>query len=103
MEYGSLISSRLKLERDKGLEIIKDILKSPKDGEISSLEATVLELLREGVNWESILGALCAAGLVLEAGVGSEDFCTTVQAALPDLLEHEEPRVRLAAGEIFLK
>ena len=48
MEYGSLISSRLKLERDKGLEIIKDILKSPKDGEISSLEATVLELLREG-------------------------------------------------------
>ena len=97
--YASLLSSKQRLERDKGLAAIKEALKDPNGDVIWSLEQTFLELLTKDA-WESTHGALMAAGLVIEAGVSSEGFCREIQKEIPGLLEHNEPRVRLAAGEV---
>ena len=40
-----------------------------------------------------------AAALILESGVASSDFTAQVKSVLPILLEEEESRVRIAAGE----
>lgn len=96
------LSSKQKLERDKGLEIVKKILKSPSSDDISTLEKSILKLLaatEEENCWEGVHGGLSACALVLEAGVGSGDLCREIQRIAPPLLEHKEPRVRLSAGD----
>ena len=92
------IGSKQKLERDKGLELIKEVLRSPGDGEVATLEQNLLGLLVESEGWEGVLGALSGTTLMLAAGKGSDEFCNKIQAAVPDMLEHEEPRVRISTG-----
>lgn len=91
------LSSKQKLERDKGLETVKEILRDRKD--ITKLEATVLGLLASPNCWESTHGALCASALMIEAGACSDEFYKEVKSGIADMLEHNEPRVRLAAGQ----
>lgn len=96
--YLSFLSSKQRLERDKGIVLIKELLKEPRDDSvITALERTIFELFSLGT-WESNHGALLATGALLSAGVLPEGLCKEVQLALPQLLEDREPRVRLAAG-----
>lgn len=99
-QYLPFLSSKQKLERDKGLEIIKNLLKNPGSDEIVSLEQDILRLLLnsdEG-EWESVHGGLMASVLLVEAGVASNELCKEIQKMAPLMLEHQEPRVRLATG-----
>jgi hypothetical protein len=96
--YLSALRSKKKLERDKGLEIVKEVLRSAKGGDIVKLEANILELLGLTGGWESTHGALCASALMLEAGICSDEFYKEVEKTVPALLDHNVPRLRLAAG-----
>ena len=102
--YLPFLRSKQKLERDKGLEIIKDILKSPSKDDISALEKNILKLvpITEEGSWEEIHGGLLACALMLEAGLGSDELCKEIQGIVPQMLEHQEPRVRLSAGKKIL-
>ncbi len=94
----SYLSSKKKIERDKGVAIIQELLKDPKDGTIEALEKSIRELLCEDA-WESRHGALMATEALLQKDVATESLSMEVQAALSQLLEDTEPRVRLAAGK----
>ena len=95
--YSPLLSSKLRLERDRGLEVVKELLKDPKEDVIATLEKTIASFLLSE-SWEPIHGALLAGGCVIGAGLGSRDLCMKMQGAIPALLEHKEPRIRLSAG-----
>lgn len=99
MAYLSSLSSKKKLDRDRGLEIIKEVLRDCRDEDISKLEVNVLGLLAPVNDWESIQGGLCASALMIQGGVSSDQFCTEVQVILPEMLDHTEPRVRLSTGK----
>ena len=102
MDPTILLSSKQRLEREKGLDVVRRILKdSTQQDTISTLETNVLKLLTKET-WESIHGALMAAGSVMEARLGSEEFYMEVQREIPKLLEHDEARVRLSAGQSYL-
>ena len=103
--YLPFLCSKQRLERDKGLEIIKEILKNPSSDEILSLEQNIVKLLpiTEEGEWEGIHGGLMACALMLEAGVGSDELCKQIQEVAPQMLEHQEPRVRLSTGEKYFK
>lgn len=96
--YFSSLSSKQKLERDRGLEIVKEILSGSKNEDITKLVGDILELLASTNCWEGTHGALCASAVMIEAGVCSDDFYREVEKAVPAMLEHIEPRLRLAAG-----
>lgn len=99
MAYLSSLISKKKLDRDKGLDIIKEILRDRRDEDISMLEVNVLGLLAPENDWESIHGGLCASALMIQGGVSSDNFCTEVQVVLPGMLDHTEARVRLSTGK----
>ena len=94
----TFLSNKRKLERDKGITLIKELLKESRDDKlIIALERSIFELFSLNT-WESNHGALIATGTLLSAGVLPEGLCKEVQLKLPLLLEDCEPRVRLAAG-----
>ena len=97
--YVSMLSSKLKLDRDKGLDGVREILRDRGSDAVSRLEGDVKELLLAGgEGWERLHGALAACALMVEAGICSDHFYKTAQETLPSILDHEEPRVRLSAG-----
>jgi len=91
------LSSKQKIERDKGIAIIKKLLLNPNEVMVEDLERFIRELLSHDT-WEGRHGALMATGALASAEVITESLVMDVQAVLPELLEFEEPRVRLAAG-----
>lgn len=101
-DYSSLLRDHKKLEREKGLAIVKGLLKDPKEELISSLELTSLSLIATREKWEPIHGGLLVASTLIEGSLGSDDFHKKIQQAIPTLLEHEEPRIRLMAGKVTL-
>ena len=96
------LSSTQKIERDKGIAIIKELVKEPDNAVVEALEEAIRELLSQS-SWESRHGALMASGALLCAEVITESLSVDVQTALPQLLEDKEPRVRLAAGCYYVK
>ena len=91
------LSSKQRIERDKGIAIIKELLKNPNEAMVENVERSVRELLSHDT-WEGRHGALMATGALVSAEVITESLVADVEAALPELLEFKEPRVRLAAG-----
>lgn len=100
-EWTSLIASKKRLDREKGLEVLKTLLTSPdiKQEDKTAIETHLTSLITSMVGpWEDRHGGLMAVGLVLDAGSGSSDFIGQVKSTVPILLEEEESRVRIAAG-----
>ena len=100
-EWTSLIASKKRLDREKGLEVLKTLLTSPdiKQEEKNAIETHLTSLITSVVGpWEDRHGGLMATGLVLDTGTGSNDFIRQVNSTVPILLEEEESRVRIAAG-----
>jgi len=94
------LCSHQKLDRDKGVEQLKALLQSdPKDR--INFEPFVLSTLRKaGSTWEAKHGCLMAAQILIEQDP-SASLDSAVLPLLPQLLEDNEPRVRLLAGEIL--
>ncbi len=100
-EWTALLSSKKRLEREKGLAALKTLLADPNLSEEvkKSIEKHILSLITSMVGpWEDKHGGLMATGLVLESGVGSSNFSDQVRSVLPILLEETESRVRIATG-----
>ena len=96
--YFPSLSSKKKLERDKGLEIVKQLLGGGNEDDIKKLEGNILELFASNDSWEATHGALCASALMVEAGVCSNGLYKEVEKIVPVMLDHSEARLRLAAG-----
>lgn len=96
--YFPSLSSKKKLERDKGLEIVKELLGGGNKDDVMKLERNISELFASNDSWEATHGALGASALMIEAGICSNGFYKEVQKVVPAMLDHSEPRLRLAAG-----
>ncbi len=100
-EWTVLLSSKRRLDREKGLTALKTLLASsnlqPEDKE--KIEAHVFTLITSLVGpWEDRHGGLMATGLILESGVATSGFSRQVTSSVPLLLEETESRVRIATG-----
>ena len=95
----SLLQSKKRLEREKGLHELKIQVEEGRLGEDErrSSEDAVLELVTSlTCSWEAKHGGLMAACVLLLNS--QERFCEKLKGEIPLLLEHNESRVRLAAG-----
>lgn len=96
----SLLSSHNKLDRDKGLKHLSDqITDGIKD--LAHIENKLKSLIEDTDKWESCHGGLLACKqLILHEPQSSQDFIHHVQSHCITLLQHNEARVRFAAGNI---
>ena len=95
-----LLSSRNKLDRDKGLNHLTDqITNGLKD--VAHVESKLKSLIQDTDKWESCHGGLLASKqLILHESQASQDFICYVQSNCVTLLQHPEARVRFAAGNV---
>ena len=101
LDFVSCLKSKRRLERDKGLSQLRNLLSS------NSLSAEVLKQLQEtflsslsstSTTWEEKHGALMATILLLP--VSADQWAVRVRKELPQLLQHKETRVGAAAGRL---
>ena len=95
----SLLQSKKRLEREKGLHELRLQVEEGRLGEEErwKSEDAVLELVTSlTCSWEAKHGGLMAACVLLPKA--QEQFCEKLKEEVPLLLEHNESRVRLAAG-----
>ena len=95
----SLLQSKKRLEREKGLHELKIQVEEGRLGEDErqKSEDAVLELVTSlTCSWEAKHGGLMAACVLLPNS--QERFSEKLKGEIPLLLEHNESRVRLAAG-----
>ncbi len=105
-EWTVLLSSKKRLDREKGLAAMKTQLAAQdlREEDKKSIETHILFLVTSMIGpWEDKHGGLMATGLILESGVGSSGFSDQVRSTLPILLEETESRVRIAAGTNEIK
>ncbi|XP_013398368.1 uncharacterized protein LOC106164872 [Lingula anatina] len=96
------LHSSKKLERDRGLNELKEHLKSTDEAGISALKETFTGYLKdESSTWEIKHAGLMGSSVLLSLCDCGEDYGTTMQEEALRLLEDEEFRVRLAAGEVM--
>ena len=98
-EWLTLLRSKKRLEREKGLLQLKVIVEggSLEEGERKRLETTICDRLSSLITpWEEKHGGILAAVLLVSSA--SNEFCRRIRGEIPLLLEDEESRVRLAAG-----
>ena len=92
------LCSHQKLDRDKGLEELRAFLHDEANNS-SQMAASLLNILKTSPTWEARHGSLMGVQVLIENGnsaLGKE-----VLLLLPQLLEDDEPRVRLSAGEVL--
>ena len=94
-----LLQNKKRLEREKGLHELKGLVDEGKLGEEERgrSEDEVLELVTSlTCSWEAKHGGLMAACVLLPKA--QKQFSEKLKGEVPLLLEHNESRVRLAAG-----
>ena len=110
------LCSKAKLDRDRGFNELQSLVQHFNDDQIREIQCELLKLLEsEDSSWESRHGGLSGARCLFEEGkVEVEDDDTRIEGANPfaytvidiamHLLDDEEFRVRIAAGNtIFIK
>ena len=100
-EWTVLLSSKRRLDREKGLTALKTLLASSnlQAEDKEKIETHVLSLITSLVRpWEDRHGGLMATALILESGVATSGFSRQVTSSVPLLLEEKESRVRIATG-----
>ena len=106
-DWLTLLGSKKRLDREKGLNKLKLLLQVPanegtQDNVLLSIEAKLLELVLSLTSpWEERHGGLLAAGMVIQTGTASQQFCDRIKGEIPLFLEDPESRIRMAAG-LFL-
>ncbi len=101
-EWLELFRSKRRLDREKGYIRLEALLeKGPLDeAERVRLEAIFAERVSSlTATWEEKHGGIWAATLLTASG--SDSFCERLENEIPLLLENEESRIRLAAGELL--
>ncbi|GFS25769.1 Arm repeat-containing protein [Elysia marginata] len=107
------LCSKAKLDRDRGFNELQSIIHQCNEDQIAEIQNEVLELLGdESSSWESKHGGLSGARCLLEQGkVDIEEDETCIEGGNPfafkvigiamQMLDDEEFRVRIAAGELL--
>ena len=101
-EWLALLRSRKRLDRERGLSQLKAVLDTEclEEDEKNRLESCIFGLFSSpAAPWEEKHGGLMAA--VVMVPTASERFCDLVKGEIPLLLEHQESRIRLTAGELL--
>uniref|UniRef100_A0A0L8G9N8 CLASP N-terminal domain-containing protein n=1 Tax=Octopus bimaculoides TaxID=37653 RepID=A0A0L8G9N8_OCTBM len=94
------LCSTAKLERDKGVVELQKSISTLSDTELNELQEAIVALFRRDDSpWETKHGALKGTTVILHSKRSSRDFVTYIKDNLSPLLDDEEFRVRLAAGE----
>ena len=91
------------LEREKALSMLGIMLQSTSEAKASvmaELETGLSGMAREGP-WESRLGALRAARVLIDSGHASEEFIDDMISRCLSNLEDQEVRVRWSVGELI--
>ena len=101
----TLLHSHQKLERDRGLDLLKQNLQDTKqeaqtDDIIGNLCAKILGYIDPAATatWETRQGGLLAAQLIVSSKLADEDFVEIVRVRAMALTHDNEARVRQAAG-----
>ena len=102
-DWLTLLRSKKRLDREKGLNQLKLLLQVPnqdiQDDVVLSIETKLLELVLSLTSpWEERHGGLLAAGIMIQAGTASQQFCDKIKGEIPLFLEDPESRIRMAAG-----
>ena len=94
------LTSAQKLERDKGVEGLKKLIKNEDNAQhvISKFEDAFAVIL-EGDEWEKLQGCLSASSALAQHL--SDHYCELLLKLLPKLLDNKEPRVRQQTGEVW--
>ena len=98
-----LLQSKKRLEREKGLHELQLKVDNGRLGEEErrKSEGLILELLTSlTCSWEAKHGAIMATCILLPNM--SEEAIKKLKGEIPLLLEHNESRVRLAAGTCYV-
>ena len=96
----ALVQSKRRLDREKGLQQLQESVNEGRLGEEERREGEreVSELVTSLTSpWEAKHGCLMAATVLLPGA--SPQFVEKMKGEVPLLLEYDESRVRLAAGE----
>lgn len=93
------LCSHQKLDRDKGIEELRKFLQREADNS-SQIAPSLLNILKTSTSWEARHGCLMASKVLIENG-DSSTLGKEVLSLLPQMLEDDEPRVRLSAGEVL--
>ncbi|XP_033114382.1 uncharacterized protein LOC117114802 [Anneissia japonica] len=97
-----LLCSSKKIERDRGLTELQRIINSAEPDDIESLEVNFVGLLQShDSEWETKQGALQGSRMLVANPWSSENFGSQLKVHVLDLLNHNEARVRLSAGEVL--
>ena len=101
----TLLHSHLKLERDRGLDLLKRNLHDMKqeqqtDDIIVNLRAKILGYIEPSTTstWETRQGGLLAAKLIVSSKLTDENFVEIVRMRAMALTDDNEARVRQTAG-----
>ena len=93
------LCSHQKLDRDKGLEELRAFCNDEANN-FSQMAPSLLNILKTSSTWEARQGSLMGVQVLIENG-DSTSLGKEVLPLLPQLLEDDEPRVRLSAGEVL--
>lgn len=100
----ALIHSHLKLERDRGLDLLEkhlqDLKQDAPTDDIVNLRACILAYIEPLTTstWETRQGGLLAAKLVISSKLVDQDFVEMARTRAMALTHDNEARVRQAAG-----
>ena len=95
----TLLQSKKRLDRERGLQQLQVLVDGEclSDGERKKAEGDILEIVTSlSCSWEAKHGGLMAASVLLPKA--SQNFVEKLKGDVPLLLEYDESRVRLAAG-----
>jgi len=109
-EWKELLKSGKKLDRERGVELLRNEYVAADDSDRTRIEEYILLVLRSAdIRWEETQGALLAAKVVLtsntenenvaECAVSDSEFVSEVKLYTVVFLEHPEYAVRITAGE----
>jgi len=106
--WKELLRSGKKLEREGGVELLRNAYAIAETSDKTRIEQYVLDMLRSAdKRWEEKQGALLAAKVILTEKSQSEDaasceFVSDVKLNVVVLLQHSEYTVRITAGKSVL-
>ena len=101
----TLLHSHLKLDRDRGLDLLKQNLQNAEqepetDDVITNLRSKILICIEPSTTstWETRQGGLLAAKLIVSSKLADGNFVETVRVRAMALTHDNEARVRQSAG-----
>lgn len=99
----SQLKAKRRLERDRGLSELKSLLQSHalSSSEVEDVESSLAgSLVSTDCSWEEVHGAALAASVLVCENKAKQGFLVDLITLLPALMDHEESRVRNAAGRL---